>query len=77
MSAAEEVELRLHRIKREAALVENHSDKLENREENVLKGESDISAADSEVCDFIKVNCICVNAVFSIPLSSCHYNTAT
>lgn len=56
MSAAEEVELRLQRIKQEAALVENHSDKLENQEENVLKGESDISfLADPEVCDFIKV----------------------
>lgn len=55
-SAAQEAELRLQRIKREAALVEEHSDKLENRRENVnLKGESEISAADPEVCDFKRV----------------------
>lgn len=54
-SAAEEVELRLKRLKQEAALVEEHSDKLEKWKENVLKGEPEICAADPEVCDFIKV----------------------
>lgn len=51
-SAAEEADLRLQRIRQEAALVQEHSDKLENRTENVvLKGESE--TADPEVCDFI------------------------
>lgn len=63
-SAAQEAELRLQRIKQEAALVEEHSDKLENRRENVvLKGESEISAAGPEVCDFIRVINVFVHSV--------------
>lgn len=55
VNAAEEVELRLQRIKQEAALIEEHSEKLENQKESVLKEEAEISAADPEVCDFIKI----------------------
>ncbi|XP_075895700.1 FIGNL1-interacting regulator of recombination and mitosis [Nelusetta ayraudi] len=50
VNAAEEVELRLQRIKQEAALIEEHSEKLENQKESVLKEEVEITAADPEPC---------------------------
>lgn len=62
-SAAEDVEPRLQRIKQEAVLVEEHSEKLENRNENDLKGEPEISAADPEVCEFSMVISIFLHGI--------------
>lgn len=62
VNASEEVELRLQRIKQEAALIEEHSEKLENQKESVLKEEAETSAADPEVCDFIRIINIVLHA---------------
>lgn len=45
----EDVKLRLQRIKQEAALIKDHSEKLENVKESVLKEELEVLAADPEV----------------------------
>lgn len=74
VNAVEGVDLRLQRIKQEVAVIEQHNEKLEKQEENVLNKESANSAADQEVCDVIKI--IMLIHAFQC-LLACQYNTAS
>lgn len=64
--------MRLQRIKREAALIEEHSKKLESQKESVLKEESDISGAEPEVCAFIKIINIFLHSIKRLHVLSSH-----
>lgn len=74
VNAVEGVDSRLQRIKLEVAVIEQHNEKLEKQEENVLNKESANSAADQEVCDFVKM--IILIHAFKC-LLACQYNTAS
>lgn len=71
VNAVEGVDSRLQRIKEEAAVIEQHNEKLEKQEENVLKKESANSAADQEVCDVkIIMHGICKKTHTCLPTSA-------
>lgn len=81
VNGVEGVDSRLQRIKQEAAVIEQHNEKLEKQEENVLNKESPNSAADQEVCDVIEIimHGICKNTHVrsSVCLLACQYNSTS